>query len=65
MRIFGQCATCNDIFVPPYHYLFRMTNLFTAQSSESSQNPTEGAQVVGPEADFSFQFNDSLQHNWS
>jgi hypothetical protein len=42
-----------------------MTNLFTAQSSESTQHPTEGAQVVGPDADFSFPFNISLKRSWS
>jgi len=42
---------------------FRMTNLFTAQSSESTQHPIEGAQVVRPDADFSFPFNVSLKHN--
>jgi hypothetical protein len=43
----------------------KMANLFTAQSSESTQHRIEGAQVVGPDADFSFPFNVSLKHNWS
>jgi len=34
-----------------------MANLFTAQSSVFTQHPIEGAQVVGPDADFSFPFN--------
>jgi hypothetical protein len=44
---------------------FRITDLFTAQPSESTQFRTEGAQAVGPEADFSRRFNISLKHEWS
>ena len=44
---------------------FRMTNLFTAQPSESTQHPIEGAQAVGPDADLSFPFNISLKPNRS